>query len=419
MRAALLIAGHHLYRMARNPGLVLLLAAIPLTLALIEYAAFGPTVASGKLPPIRVLFVDEDDTLASGAVPQSLQGGPLKDVITVTRIDRKEDARRPFERNQASALVVVPKGFQDALLDGQGAELQLYKNPVQTIAPGVVESVVDMLVVLGNGLIGRATIPLARIRVLADQDRDPTSDEVAEISRGFFEAGQSFGRLSGINSLGVTVERPAGPQESGLNVDPRAFFAALFPGLVLFGVMLISQSLAQRLMRDRLAGLERRLRSTPASSAAVSLGGMIYLSVGLLVLLLVMFVIGALVFRIALVQPVALLAFGLAFAGFAAGLQLSVNALARSDRGAASIANVVVMLLTLLGGNFVPAESLPPFFQGLARLLPNGASQQAMADILGHGGTLAGQLPRLAVVLAFAVVFLTLAFVSERRRAIA
>lgn len=70
MIAALAIARHHLRRMARSPGRVLLLAAIPVTLALIEYATFGGMAASGKLPPIRVLLLDEDNTFASNAVPQ-------------------------------------------------------------------------------------------------------------------------------------------------------------------------------------------------------------------------------------------------------------------------------------------------------------------------------------------------------------
>ena len=53
MSPSLIIARHHLRRVVRKPGLILLLLAIPLTLSLIEYGAFGQTAAAGKLPPTQ------------------------------------------------------------------------------------------------------------------------------------------------------------------------------------------------------------------------------------------------------------------------------------------------------------------------------------------------------------------------------
>src|SRR5438128_10644577 len=121
---SLIIARHHLLRIFRSPGLILILLAVPVTLAVIEYAAFGPTVASGRLPPIKVLVLDEDKTLVSGAVPQVFTaGGPLKGMFETSTIADRAAARALFQQNEASALVVVPKGFQEALLAGNKSEL--------------------------------------------------------------------------------------------------------------------------------------------------------------------------------------------------------------------------------------------------------------------------------------------------------
>src|SRR5262249_25261709 len=79
VRAALVIAAHHLKRLVRSPGRVALFLAIPVTIAAIEYAAFGRTAAQGKLPPIPVLVLDEDKTFAANAVPQVFAGGPVKE----------------------------------------------------------------------------------------------------------------------------------------------------------------------------------------------------------------------------------------------------------------------------------------------------------------------------------------------------
>src|SRR5436190_9563785 len=101
----LLIAAHHLRRIVRSPGLILILAAVPLTLAAIEYAAFGPTVASGRLPPITILVLDEDKTFLSGAVPQIFTaGGPLRDMFETSPIADRDAARERFQKNDASGL---------------------------------------------------------------------------------------------------------------------------------------------------------------------------------------------------------------------------------------------------------------------------------------------------------------------------
>src|SRR5260370_40229985 len=72
---ALIIARHHLVRLIRSPGLIVILAAIPITLALIDYAAFRATVASGKLPPVKVLLLVEDQTYLSRAAPRLFSAG--------------------------------------------------------------------------------------------------------------------------------------------------------------------------------------------------------------------------------------------------------------------------------------------------------------------------------------------------------
>jgi hypothetical protein len=104
MRQALVIAGHHLKRTVRSPGLILLLLAIPVTIALIEYAAFGRTAAAGKLPPIKVLILDEDKTFSSSAVPQIFAGGPAKDFFEVATVADLQTAERMFRRGDASAV---------------------------------------------------------------------------------------------------------------------------------------------------------------------------------------------------------------------------------------------------------------------------------------------------------------------------
>lgn len=411
------ISMHHLRRVVRNPGLILLLLAIPLSIALIEYAAFGQTAAAGKLPPTRVLFLDEDGSLASGAVPQVFAGSPVKDMFELAHVANRDEATRQFKKSQAAALILVPKGFQDSLLAGRRSEIVLYRNPIQPVGSDIAKNMLEMTVVIGNGLYGQAVEPITRIKRMVDEQREPTSDEVAEVSRGFFEAGRRMGSLEGLQGMKVGVIRPGEAQaRTGFGADPKLFFAFVFPGLVVFALMFISQALALRLLRDRMRGLQRRISITSVSGESVVLAGVVFMVVAMLVLVLVLALLGAVVFRIQLRDPVALLAIGLGFALFAAGLHLLSNSLAKSDRGASFVGGVLVMLLALLGGSFVPAEQYPPFLRGVAMAVPNGAAQQGFIEVLVHKLPLAQLGGRLAVTWAWGIATIGLAVYFERRR---
>jgi ABC-2 type transport system permease protein len=417
MRAVAIIAAHHLKRLVRSPGLTLLLMAIPLTLAGIEYAAFAPAAASGKLPPIKVLVLDEDRTFASSAVPRLIGSGPLADYIELDTTPDIPSARRSLQRGQASALIVVPKGFQQALFDRTTAEIRFVPNPAQTISPEIVRSMLEMLTAITNGLLARAQAPLDAINQIAAAGRAPTEDEVAEISRGFFRAGQQLQILNELQNVTVDVTRPSGTTERfQFTGGASSFFAYIFPGLVMFGLMFISQALATRLMRDREAGLQRRIAVAPASRAAILAGGALYLFVALTVVLLLLGLIGSLVFRLPLTNPGTLLVIAFGFAFFATGLQLLVIAMARSDAGAQAVAGAIIMILSLLGGAFVPLDSYPPVLRTIGELLPNGAAHQAFIDVLVRHRALGEILRAVAIVWGWALAFTAVAVTLERRR---
>jgi ABC-type multidrug transport system permease subunit len=80
------------------------------------------------------------------------------------------------------------------------------------------------------------------------------------------------------------------------------------------------------------------------------------------------------------------------------------------------VGSVVVLVLSLVGGSFVPAEQFPPFLRSLAVLVPNGAAQQGFIDILVHKAPLSALGGRLAIVWAWGLAVMGLAVYFEQRR---
>lgn len=417
MHAAVLIALHHLRRMFRSPGLILVLMAIPLTIAGIEYAAFGRSVATGKLPPVKVLVLDEDRSFASGFVKQFFSAGPAKDRFEVSDAGGLDGAREQFSKGNASALIVIPKGFQKALLEGRQTALMLYKNPTQSIYPEVADSALDIAVSVGNGLIAQARQPLDQLRKLSEEGRGPTDEEVSAISTATYRAGERLAALGALQGIAIEVERPARGGERTQGGSPMAtFFGTVFPGLVLFALLFISEALALRLLRDRTRGLQRRLSMAGVPRGAIAVGGVIYVVAGLLAILALLGLVGHLLFAIEMRSPASLAMIGLGFALFAAGLQMAIASLARSERGVQAIVGGVVMLLSLIGGSFVPLDSYPPFLRAIALLLPNGAAQRAMVDLIVNAQPFAHILPSVATVWCWGISALAVAVVLDRRR---
>ncbi len=124
--------------------------------------------------------------------------------------------------------------------------------------------------------------------------------------------------------------------------------------------MFISQSLALRLLRDRVRGVERPLAITPLSPRALIAGAFLFMVAGLMVVLVLLMAVGAVVFGIQLKNPPALLALAAGFAVFAAALHLAIIAIARNERSASFMGSGLIMLLSLLGGTFFPGEKHAP-----------------------------------------------------------
>jgi ABC-2 type transport system permease protein len=184
---------------------------------------------------------------------------------------------------------------------------------------------------------------------------------------------------------------------------------------MIFGLMFISQALAVRLLRDRLLGLERRISMAPVGAASRYLGSLLFFVVAMVVLMVLLLLIGAIIFRIELRNPLALAAFVIGFALFASGLHLTIIGVAKDDRSASFIGTAVITLLSLIGGTFLPSETYPPFLRRVALLTPNGAAQQGLVDILVHARPFAAAAGHALLTWTWALGLTAAAIIMMRR----
>ena len=315
-------------------------------------------------PTGTLLIADQDDSLLSGFVVGAYSQEQLGELIIVEQVTPEEGARRVND-GEASGFLTIPEGFQDAFLNETPVTLTLRTNPAQTILPGIIENVTEVLLDAGfyaQRLLG----PEIRAIMDSDSDATPTDVFVAGISVDIQRKVDAImPRLSPLAIDLVVVEPP--PQE------PRPDFALLFlPGVILMAVLFAANSLAADYWVERDKGTLRRLVSAPGALSGFVAGKAIAALLVMGLLVSITLVVGFTYHGVAWSKFlssllwVALGGVGL-FAWFAALQMLFPN-----NRAANLITTLLLFPLMMAGGSFFPLAALPDWIANLGRLAPNG-----------------------------------------------
>ncbi|MBK1788504.1 ABC transporter permease [Prauserella sp. ASG 168] len=157
----------------------------------------------------------------------------------------------------------------------------------------------------------------------------------------------------------------------------------------------------------REKGVLRRLAASPVSpSTLLSAQLIVNLAAALVVVLLVIVVGTAVIGMEAPANPLGLTISAVLGTASLFAMGLLIAAVATTGRAAGAIGSAAFFPMLALGGVWVPKENLPSFLQGLADVLPMGATYNALRETWAGGDPL---LLQLGSMVAFTVVCLVLA----------
>ena len=381
MRFLWIAARKDLAWLRRDPFSSLSWLGIPLCIGLLIHFVFG---GGEPAPQGRLLIADRDNTIASSLIAGQFSRGPLGRMFVVEKVS-EENGRARIGRGDASAFLLIPPGLQDAYLNNQPFRLLLLTNPRQTILPNIAAETLSMTLD-GAFYLRRAA------------GTEP---------RNLANAGAIAARLSETPPL-IQLQSTV-LADKRVNRDAAAFF---FTSMLFMALLLMANSLAGDMWRERTAGTLRRLVTTPASIAGF-LGGRL---VTVLLLYAAVSLTGVAVARWLANAQVASLATATAWAalsGTAFYLLLLLVALGSSSRRAANVwGNILVFPLSFLGGCFFPFAVMPAWMAGIGKLTPNGWAVLHFQNILA-GSTTA---PQFLAATAVAVTVSGLAFLVALRQ---
>jgi ABC-2 type transport system permease protein len=359
------VAYKELLRRRRDPFALIVWILIPLSLAGMFSLIFGG-VAGGGMPKATLLVADNDSSFVSNMLMSSLGSSQLENIIEPEGVEEAKGIDMMTE-GKASALLVIPKGFGEAFLDGTQTSLRLIKNPMESILPSICESALETLIDMGSIARSLFDSPIQSLSDVAHTRGEPTLEDIDKTS---LTIGHTIHKIQGyVFPPAVSLE----VESLEKNEEEFNFAASYYPGLMLMAVLFISVGLSQDVWREKRHGALSRCIMTPISLFNFFTGKLIGGLAIVTVVIVIMLIAGPILFDLTWHHLWAVVLLALAVSALLlSAFSVMVLAMSRNERTSSVVTDILLMALMLTSGTTVPIEAMPASMVKMASLTPIG-----------------------------------------------
>jgi ABC-2 type transport system permease protein len=361
------IAAKDLRQKVRDRSAIILAVVAPLALAFL-FSVLLPSSSDSFSATYAVADLD------GGPIARALVDGPLAGLassgVTIVTATDEADARARVADGSASAAIVIPAGFSDAVGTARPATILIVGNANATLATQVAQSVVSSFASSVEG------VQLAVATVMASGgSADPAA--IAREAQG----------------LAAPVELQTDATRDRLSSN-STYYASSMAVLFLF---FAAQFGVVSLLAERRAGTLSRMLAAPLSPRTVLAGKLVVSIVLGSVSMGIIAVATSLLLGARWGDPLAVAVLILATVFCASGIALIIVGFSRTEEQASGFTAIVAMLFAVLGGSFFPLSQAPEILSSLSIITPHAWFLRAIAD-LGSGEGISIVLPSIAVL---------------------
>jgi len=352
-------------RLLKQPVGFFLLIALPVTMASLISMAFG-NAGNQVMPHVILAIEDHDRSLVSDLLKGAFQRGQLADIFTLEEFEPGE-GREVIEKDKASALLIIPKGFADSLLHQRPTQLTLLKNPGQAFGPKICEETVTILGEAGDRIVRIGEGPLNILQNEMDQTeiKDQSIAEMAVLINQIMRNGGAL-----IFDPLITLEEQT--LQSGTRNNRATLFTISLTGIATMSLFFVLNGLAIDYFRERESFTLYRILASPLTKMSYTLAKWLYLVILGTVSLLIVWVLAVTFWNMPItfsqILPLLLMTFLVSTS--TAGIISLLYAVFRTRGQASAIAPAIIIFFSIIGGGMIPIQSLPAIFKHIAILSP-------------------------------------------------
>jgi ABC-2 type transport system permease protein len=339
---------------------------------------------------VRLVVVDQAISPLSADLVAALQNSQAvrPDPLTLAQ------AETQFSQRSASAVLIIPAGFNLANLEQGSLQLELRQQPNNMdalIAQRAVMSVISRVSSAAD-IANQSVAKAEQIQPFASAaDRQSYFNDALKQAQTLLAAAPS--RVT--ESKGNTV--------NPVTYDPRSNSSA---GQLITWVFIPLIGISGMFAYERQKGTLRRLLTTPTRKSTYLLGTIFGQVLTALVQMTLLIAFGIFVMKLNWgSQPLALAVMMVSGALAAAALGTTLGTFVRSESQASGLSIMTGMVMALLGGCWYPLEMFPQVAQNIVKVLPTTWAMRGLLDIVLRGQGVTTILPDAGILLGFAIVF--------------
>ncbi len=386
-----------LARFAADRNGAFLTILTPVAMAALLSVLFAP---KEKATEVELLVADLDQSVASAALVKAIDDA---DALKVVQVDL-EEARHRLERGKASVALVLPKGAGEQLSasklfsGGKSLSLPLLYDPADGVEAGLAEGLVTKAVMTH---LAQAFTDPEQMRSMLDGAR--TSINLAKAT-GLWDGPEGLPKVldDAVKVMDDEVLKPgkAAPggglklpvqvaKEKVVAAGPGASYnsyAHNFAGMLCMFILFAGVERGKLLVEEREGGSLQRLQVSPASRSSILLGSALStLAIGL-VISVAIYAVAMLVFGVRVLGswPGFVLVV-LAQASFVAGFGLFLSGIGRTSAQISSMGTFPVLVMSFLGGAWMPSFVLPDWVQSISVAVPTYWATRGLAAMTWRG----------------------------------
>jgi|KBSMisStandDraft_5_1062788.scaffolds.fasta_scaffold05019_8 ABC-type multidrug transport system permease subunit len=367
---------------------------------------------------VKVAIADLDNSDISKAVIASAQGDSN---LTIT-VATAEEAREQVRKGSIVAAVIIPKDFGEKAgnaffrgADVKKPELAVLFDPSRAMEAGMVRGVLAQHVMQSvaqsvfspgsaSNFAQRGLEQIERSDMNPDQKR-LLRDMLTSVQRFYNQNGSSATQRpsAGLFSMPYTVHEEE--VTSGQRI-PYNGYAHAFAGMGIQFLLFAALNLGIEMLLERQRGMWKRLRSAPISRYTLLAARATSATIVSLMTLLVSFGFAMLVFKVRIQGSV--LGFALvaiSCSTMAATFGLLVAAVGNTPGTARGVSTLVVLVMVMVGGAWVPTFVFPEWMQRLTVVVPVRWAVDGLDATTWRGLPLSSAIAPTLALLGFTVLF--------------
>ena len=349
---------------------------------------------------ISLLVVDQDNSAFSTELVTELKKSESVDVKAVSL----DEAQKQFDDKKAPIWLTIPAGFERSILSGMEGPLEIHKLPRNSDANSVQQGTIMSAVSTVSRALTVAKNSLAEAELI--RPFASIEERQAYFAASLTAAQQAF--QAAPQRLSYT--RPPEAKQTSFSMASQAS-----TGQLVTWVFIPLLGLSAMFIWERESHTLQRLITTPTSKATFLLGTVTGQVAAAIVQMIILVGFGVYVLKLDWGNSISGLAVMLiCFALAAAALGTALGTFIKTSAQASNLSIALGMVMSLLGGAWLPGEIFPQAVRTAMKVLPTAWAMQGFNDLVIRGKGLVDILPSAGVLIGFAVVFFAIGVLRFR-----